>query len=387
MTPAPEHPAPGAVPVGQRHSAHPGPGRPVPAEGTRAIAWETTTAITRNGFSAMSLLAADRPLNEIHDAMLLDLDGVVYIGPRAVPAAPEAVGKARAAGARVAFVTNNAGRTPARIAEHLTELGVGAAPEDVVTSAEAAARLVGEHHPAGSDVLVVGDTALRQAVRRMGLRPVSVDSPSVVAVVQGYSRHMTRDLLDQGTVAVRRGAFYVASNNDATAPSEWGLTPGNGSFVRVIANATGVEPVVAGKPMRPLHEEGILRTGARNPLIVGDRLDTDIEGATAHGAAGMLVLTGVATPMDALAAPEHQRPSYLAWDLSGMNHTHPAVVREGDRTRCAGWTVTVTGGAPRIEGTGDRLDGLRALCVAVWADRSADPSGPAAREALSRLGW
>lgn len=335
----------------------------------------------------MSLLFTERPLNEIHDAMLLDLDGVVYIGSRAVPAAPEAVGKARAAGARVAFVTNNAGRTPARIAEHLTDLGVTASPEDVVTSAEAAARLVGERHPRGSQVLVVGDTALRQAVRRMGMRPVSVDNESVVAVVQGYSRQMARDLLDQGTLAVRRGAFYVATNGDATAPSEWGITPGNGSFVQVIVNATGVEPVIAGKPMRPLHEEGILRTGARNPLIVGDRLDTDIEGATVHGAAGLLVLSGVSTPLDLLSAPEHQRPRYLAWDLSGMNHTHPKVSREGERTHCNGWTVTVTDGVPRLEGSGDRLDGLRALCVAVWADPAVDPSGTAAREALALLGW
>ncbi|WP_159943743.1 MULTISPECIES: HAD-IIA family hydrolase [unclassified Nocardiopsis] len=335
----------------------------------------------------MPLLSADRPLNEVHDAMLLDLDGVVYIGPRAVPAAPEAVGKARAAGARVAFVTNNAGRTPARIAEHLTEIGVSAAPEDVVTSAEAAARLIGERYPRGSEVLVVGDTALRQAVRRMGLRPVSVDSASVVAVVQGYARTLSRDLLDQGALAVRRGAFYVASNADATAPSAWGITPGNGSFVRVIAHATGVEPVIAGKPMLPLHREGILRTGARNPLIVGDRLDTDIEGATAHGAAGLLVLSGVTTPLEALAAPEHQRPRYLAWDLSGMNQTHPAVVREGNRTRCNGWTVTVADGAPRLEGSGERLDGLRALCAAVWENGSVDPAGAAAREALTVLGW
>jgi len=335
----------------------------------------------------MALLAADRPLNTLYDAMLLDLDGVVYIGPDAVPSAPEAVGKARAAGAKVAFVTNNAGRTPARIAEHLTQLGVAATPEDVVTSAEAAARLVSERHPAGSDVLVVGDTGLRQAVRKMGLRPVTVASDTVVAVVQGYARGMTRDLLDQGTLAVSRGALYVASNTDATAPTEWGVTPANGSFVRVIAHATGVEPVVAGKPMRPLHEEGIRRTGARNPLIVGDRLDTDIEGATVHGAASLLVLSGVVTPADAVAAPEHQRPSYLAWDVSGMNDAHPAVERSGNRTSCRGWTVTVTDGAPSIEGSGDRLDGLRALCGAVWADDTVDPAGPAARGVLAHLGW
>ncbi|MFE9246294.1 HAD-IIA family hydrolase [Nocardiopsis sp. NPDC006938] len=339
----------------------------------------------------MSLQAADRPLNELHDAMLLDLDGVVYIGPAAVPAAPEAVGKARAAGARVAFVTNNAGRTPARIAEHLTQLGVPATPDDVVTSAEAAARLVSSRFPAGSEVLVVGDTGLRQAVRRMGLRPVTVASDEVVAVVQGYSRSMSRDLLDQGTLAVSRGALYVASNSDATAPTEWGVTPANGSFVRVIAHATGVEPIVAGKPQRPLHEEGMLRTGASNPLIVGDRLDTDIEGATVHGAAGLLVLSGVATARDALAAPLHQRPRYLAWNVSGMNEAHPGPVRrvDGDtaRTECGGWTVTASRGAVRISGSGDRLDGLRALCAAVWADETIDPAGTSSTEALAALGW
>ncbi|MGW9351783.1 Haloacid Dehalogenase Superfamily Class (subfamily) IIA [Nocardiopsis flavescens] len=335
----------------------------------------------------MSLLAAERPLSTIHDAMLLDLDGVVYIGPNAVPAAPEAVDKARAAGARVAFVTNNAGRTPARIAEHLTQLGVNATPQDVVTSAEAAARLVSERHPQGSQVLVVGDTGLRQAVRRMGLVPVTVAGDSVVAVVQGYSRSMSRDLLDQGSLAVSRGALYVASNDDATAPTEWGVTPANGSFVRVISHATGVEPIIAGKPMRPLHEEGMRRTGARDPLIVGDRLDTDIEGAIVHGAAGLLVLSGVATPQDVLAAPEHRRPNYLSWDVSGMNDTHPGVDRIDGGTRCGGWTVTRTADGPIAEGSGDRLDGLRALCTAVWEDPETDPAGPAARAALAALGW
>lgn len=319
--------------------------------------------------------------------MLLDLDGVVYIGAHAVPAAPEAVAKARTAGAGVVFVTNNAGRTPARIAEHLTDLGVEAAPEDVVTSAEAAARLVAEHYPKGSDVLVVGDTGLRQAIHRAGMRPVTVASDSVVAVVQGYSQSMTRDLLNQGALAVSRGAFYVAGNADATAPAEQGIIPGNGSFVQVIRHATGVEPVIAGKPMRPLHEEGIRRTGARNPLIIGDRLDTDIESAVTHNATGMLVLSGVATPLDALAAPEHQRPHYLAWDVSGMNTTHPVVNREGTRTHCRGWTVDVEGDTVTLTGTGEQLDGLRALCSALWSTPTVDPTGPAARHALHHLGW
>lgn len=335
----------------------------------------------------MTLRSSERPLNELHDAMLLDLDGVVYVGPCAVQAAPEAISKARAAGTRVAFVTNNAGRTPGRIADHLQELGIEAAPRDVVTSADAAARLIAERYPEGSEVLVIGDTGLRQAVHQFGMRPVTVDSESVIAVAQGYSRSMARDLLDQGVLAVARGAFYVASNADATTPGESGIAPGNGAFIQVIQHATGVEPAVAGKPMRPLHQEGILRTDAHSPLIVGDRLDTDIEGAITHGAAGMLVLSGVATPADVLAAPEHQRPRYLAWDVSGMNEAHPAVEREGTTVRCQGWTVVVDGSHVALSGSGERLDGLRALCTAVWENPAADPAEPSAREALARLGW
>lgn len=340
-----------------------------------------------NGSASMTLCASERPLNELHDAMLLDLDGVVYVGRHSVRAAPEAISEARAAGARVAFVTNNAGRTPGRIADHLNELGVEAVPQDVVTSAEAAARLIAERYPEGSEVLVIGDTGLRQAVHRSGMRPVTVDSESVVAVAQGYSRSMARDLLDQGVLAVARGAFYVASNTDATTPSEWGIAPANGAFVQVIRHATGVEPVVAGKPMRPLHQEGMLRTGAHDPLIVGDRLDTDIEGAVTHGAAGMLVLSGVATPADALAAPAHQRPRYLARDVSGMNEIHPAVEREGMTARCQGWTVTVDDSGVELSGSGEPLDGLRTLCTAVWENPGTDPGGASVREALARLGW
>lgn len=368
------HPAPAGPPVGP-------PGQYLP------ITWAASPATTRNGALPMPLRACEHPLHEVHDAMLLDLDGVVYVGSQAVPAAPEAINKARTAGARVAFVTNNAGRTPGRIADHLTDLGVEATPQDVVTSAEAAARLVAERHPEGSHVLVLGDIGLRQAVHRFGMRPVTVDSEAVVAVVQGYSRSMSRDLLDQGTLAVARGVFYVASNTDATAPSEWGNTPANGAFVQVVRHATGVDPVVAGKPMRPLHREGILRTGACDPLVVGDRLDTDVEGALAHGAAGMLVLSGVATPAEALAAPEHRRPHYLAWDVSGMNEPHPAVERRGTRTRCRGWAVTVDGPRLEMSGTGERLDGLRALCGAVWDHPAVDPAGVDVREALARLGW
>jgi len=322
----------------------------------------------------MTLQTATRPLNALYDTALLDLDGVVYVGARAVPAAPEAVAKARASGMGVAFVTNNASRTPSSIAERLTALGVEATARDVVTSAEAAARLLAERFPAGSPVLVVGDTGLRLALIRRGLRPVTLAADGPVAVVQGHTPRLSHDLVSQGALAVARGALFVAANNDATAPVEDGIIPGNGSFARVIAHATGVEPVVAGKPMKPLHDEGVLRTGAENPLVVGDRLDTDVQGAVARGAASMLVLSGVTGPHELVAAPEGLRPDYIAWDLAGLNEAHPEP---------RGWRASVRDGRVELSGSGDRLHGLRAVCSAAWRQ-----DGPVdAEAALARLGW
>ncbi|MBB6348522.1 HAD superfamily hydrolase (TIGR01450 family) [Nonomuraea muscovyensis] len=298
-----------------------------------------------------------------YDTLLLDLDGVVYLGRHAVPGAPEALEAARGRGARLAYVTNNASRTPAAIAAHLRELGVPAGAADVVTSAQAAARVVAERVPPGSNVLVVGGTGLRLAVRDRGLRPVSTALEAPAAVVQGIAPGLSYGLLAEGALAVRQGALFVASNRDGTMPTDRGELPGNGSMVRVIAAATGVEPVYAGKPDPPLHRESVLRTGARRPLVVGDRLDTDIEGAMKAGVDGLVVLTGVATPLDLLtAAPEH-RPTYLAEGLSALLEPYPEV-REG---ACGGWRARWVDDVLRLEGDGSRIDGLRAACDAAWA--------------------
>ena len=115
----------------------------------------------------------------------------------------------------------------------------------------------------------------------------------------------------------------MASNADLTLPSSRGNQPGNGSFMQVIATATGVKPLVAGKPEPPLHHESVLRTGAKHPLVVGDRLDTDIESAVRVDADSLLVLTGVTSPAEAILAPPAQRPTYLAEDLSGLLEPHP----------------------------------------------------------------
>ncbi|MEU9024509.1 HAD-IIA family hydrolase [Actinomadura sp. NPDC048394] len=320
-----------------------------------------------------------RPLSEAYDVALLDLDGVVYVGQRSVPAAADSLAKARAAGQRLAFVTNNASRTPSAVAALLNHVGVPAQADDVVTSAQAAARLLAERLPAGSEVLVVGGMGLRHALYARGLRPVSVASGRPPAVVQGYDPRLSYGLLSEGAQAVSMGALFVGSNRDLTIPGGGGpLHPGNGALLRVISAATGVEPIVTGKPERPLHHESILRTGAERPLVVGDRLDTDIEGAHNGGADSLLVFTGVTGHLQALTAPPEHRPTYLAHDLTGLLVPHPEVARDGGRHSCGGWTVTRDGDRFDVTGSGEPYDGLRALASAAWQD-----AAPPAAEALS----
>lgn len=331
------------------------------------------------------LRGSRQPLCAAYDVALLDLDGVIYLGGAAVHGAPEALAEARAAGLRQAFVTNNASRTPSAVAAHLTGLGIPAHSADVVTSAQAAARLLAERLPPGAAVLVSGGTSLRVAVRERGFRPVSLASDRPAAVVQGYAPDLSYSLLAEAALAVQAGAWFVVSNADATLPTRRGRQPGNGALAQVIAAATGVRPAVAGKPELPLHAEAVARSGARNPLVVGDRLDTDIEGAVRAGVDSLLVFTGVSRPLDAVLAPPRQRPSYLAADLSGLLAPHPRVRADGPRHSCGGWHATCRGGELSLDGEGGALDGLRALCAAVWS------SGPVAAETvaplLSELGW
>ena len=308
------------------------------------------------------------PLVTRYDAALLDLDGVLYVGPDAVPGAPEAVAEARASGMRVAFVTNNASRTPEVVAAHLTAVGIAAAARDVVTSAQAAAAVVAAAVAAGSPVLVIGGDGLDAALVEQGLRPVRSLSEAPLAVVQGFSPDVDWRLLAEGTYAVRAGLPWFASNLDATVPTARGLAPGNGALVGVITAATGKRPVAAGKPEAPLHQEAVRRTGARRPIVVGDRLDTDIEGANRAAAPSLLVLTGVTTARDVMLAEPQQRPTFIAWDVwSGLVEPHPPVLGSPlDGFSCGGWVCTSTDGGLCLTGDGAALDGLRAACLATW---------------------
>ncbi|WP_241386941.1 HAD-IIA family hydrolase [Rhodococcus sp. CH91] len=306
----------------------------------------------------------DDTLRRIYDVLLLDLDGTVYRGAEPVPGAREAL---TAGGETVLYVTNNASRRPSEVALHLRELGFPADDSSVVTSSQSAARLLAEQLPAGAPVLVVGTDALAEEVAGVGLVPVRSADADPVAVVQGHSPDTGWAMLAEATLAVRAGAAWVATNVDSTLPTERGLVLGNGSMVAAVRNATGATPIVAGKPAAPLLEDAIRRGGARRPLVVGDRLDTDIEGAGAVGADSLLVLTGVSTVDDLLRAPAHQRPTYIASSLTCLD-------RPAAQLRVAPdpfWDVTVADGDLHLAATRpavDPMQALRGLLDIAWAN-------------------
>ena len=323
------------------------------------------------------LKPCETPLWDHYDVAMLDLDGVVYIGPHAVPGAPEHLGKARAAGMHLAYVTNNAARPPAVVAEHLVELGIPVEAADVVNSAQAAATLLSQQLPAGSPVYVIGGEGLFVALEEAALRPVQAIEEKPVAVVSGYHPDLLWRTVIDGAILVRRGLPWTATNTDLTVPTPQGPGPGNGVIVDAVARFAEREPVVAGKPKPPLFEETLRRVGGKHPLVVGDRLDTDIEGAVSTGYDSLLVLTGVTGLEQLVRAGAGRRPTYLSTDLAGLGRPHAVPAVDGARVTLGGWTATVDGGCLRVQGDGDADDWWRAAAVAAWrhldeTDRPAD---------------
>jgi glycerol-1-phosphatase len=331
-------------------------------------------------------------LADRHDLLIFDLDGVVYLGSSPITGAADAINAVGRTGRAVAFATNNASRRADEVAQLLRSLGVDAGLDQVVTSAQAAASLLAGRLPAGSRVLIVGAPALAGEVEAVGLAAVTRADDRPVAVVQGYGPQVGWPDLAEACVAIHSGALWVATNLDPTLPSPRGPLPGNGSLVAALATAVGRRPdAVVGKPEPELFRTTMARQHSRDPLVVGDRLDTDIEGAARAGMASLLVLTGVACAGDVLAAPDGRRPTYLAADLGGLS-TEVDRVRvpdwDGERARSGDWCVTVEQGRLRLRGSGAPVDALRALVGAAWSNpqwTEVVPDGDPARAVLTSL--
>ena len=258
-------------------------------------------------------------LCDAHDVVFFDLDGVIYIGPHAVTHAPEVLSELRSRGIGCCFVTNNASRTPAQVAEHLTELGIPASASEVVTGSQAGAGLMSSFVEPGSKVLAIGGPGVAEALAERGFLPVFSNDDEPTAVMQGFGPQLSWSDLAEAAFALRRQIPWVATNMDSTFPTPRGLAPGNGSLVMALVHATGRRPdAVAGKPERSLFDEAVLRTGSTRGLMVGDRLDTDIAGGNRAGMQTLLVFTGVCTAEEAGSALGDEIPSYVGDDLRSL---------------------------------------------------------------------
>jgi glycerol 3-phosphatase-2 len=315
-----------------------------------------------------SLLASEVPLVADHDLVMLDLDGVVYRGAQAVPGAVETLEQVRAAGRDTSYLTNNASRTAADVATHLRALGIEATDAEVVTAGEAIAQLVAKAVPAGSTVLVVGGPGLVRPLEAFGLRCTGSADDGPAAVVQGFHPDVGWRDLAEASYAVAAGVPWFASNADLTVPTGRGTAPGNGSLIETVGRATGAAPLVAGKPEPGIFAAALERTGATHPIMVGDRVDTDIVGAVRLGIDTLHVLTGIHGLAHLVQLPPAERPLFVGSDLRSLLVPHPTVQVGVDRSVCADAEAVADGAfIDVVRGTPGSLSAIRAVVTLAWS--------------------
>lgn len=301
------------------------------------------------------------------DVLLLDLDGVVYRGSSAVPHAVEVLRAVEGRGTRLGYITNNASRRAGVVAEQLRGFGLPCDEDQVVTSPQAAVRLLADRLRPAARVLVIGGDGLSSVVEAAGFEVVSSADDRPDAVVQGFSPELGwRDLAEASFALADEGVLWVATNTDWTLPVERGIAPGNGTLVSAVHAAVGRLPIVAGKPETPLFETAVARFGSHAPFFVGDRLDTDIAGAVAARMPSAFVLTGIDGPKELLAAPAKSRPGYVLADLRGLLEPYPETKRKRDGFAVGEALVRINGTTIEILREGKPIDLVRAACAAVW---------------------
>ncbi len=299
------------------------------------------------------------------DAIYFDLDGVLYRGLSAVDGAAEAVRNILEAGCGVAFVTNNASRTPDEVASHLMELGIPAKASEVITSSQVAVEILQQYVQPGERVFVVGGDGVEQALTAVGY-VASRDSHGCVAVVQGFGPAVSWRDLAQASYLIQGGATWIATNLDSTFPTASGIAPGNGSLVDAVRNAVGRDPDgVGGKPDRSMIDRTMAAVPGDRPLLVGDRYDTDIAAGIAVGIPTMLVLSGVTQILDVWSAS--LRADYLCESVQGLIHTYVDSTISGEDYVCGGARATFVALDMCVRSTGGTwLERLRAADSLKW---------------------
>ena len=306
-------------------------------------------------------------LIEEFDSLLLDLDGVVYRGKNSVAGAVDAIRQAKDLGKKVGYITNNAARTPEQIAQQLVDFGIEVLPAEIIGSAEAAAKLLASKLSSGK-VLVVGGEGLRAEVIKLGFEVVDSASDKPVAVLQGFSPSVGWPQLTEAAFAIQAGAIWIATNQDWTIPLERGIAPGNGTLVGAVHTAVGILPEFAGKPFRPIFDAALKQLGVRNPLVIGDRLDTDIKGAIGAGLSSACVMSGIAGKKELLGARSDERPNYIISDLGSLFNDYPKAQLGKDTCRFGSSEVAIVGDRLLlVSGNPADIDTIRAATNLVWS--------------------
>ncbi len=313
-----------------------------------------------------------------YDAALFDLDGVIYLGPVAVPSAPATMDALAADGKAVMYVTNNAARSADTVVKQLVSLGLRAGPDNVLTSAQVAAIGLAEVLPAGAKVLVAGSASLAGLITEAGLAAVNSAEDDPVAVLQGYDPVLAWPLLDEVCLAIARGALWFATNDDASRPTDRGLVPGAGAMIAAVATAIGGSPTTFGKPHRPMMAEAVRRTGARRPLFVGDRIDTDIVGANNAGMDSLMVFSGAHGKAQLVTAKPGERPTQIGPDVSALLEPVRTHLASRDEATCNGQRAVPDDSRIRLAtvpaGLAEQYDALWAVAGLAWAAPFLDPT-------------
>ena len=244
------------------------------------------------------------------DALVFDLDGVVYRGDSIIPGAPEAIKRVRQRGQRAVFATNNATRTPASYAAKLGRMGIPATPDEIVTSAWVLTEEIAERGWSDRSAFLIGTDVLRDALAQTGLRLLDGDeAKNADIVISSGDPYFTYDKLRTAGFALHAGAEFLATNADATFPSSHGIWPGAGSLLAAVETVAGRRAEVMGKPHRPMMEAiGRRLSGCTKIGMVGDQPATDLAGARAMGWTTILVLSGVTQEAEVPTledAPDH----------------------------------------------------------------------------------
>ncbi|MDR1853137.1 MAG: HAD-IIA family hydrolase [Propionibacteriaceae bacterium] len=310
-------------------------------------------------------------LIDAYDAALFDLDGVIYLGPLAVPGAVDGIAELEARKVPIMYVTNNAAPTAESVVEKLDALGYPARYEQVLTSAQVAARYLPEELELGSKILIAGSPNLAEVMRQAGYEPVYSADDQPQAVIQGYFQQMPWPMLDEACLAIERGAKWYACNDDTNRPTDRGTVPGVGGMIAVLTTALGGKPKTFGKPFRPMMDEAARRAGATRPIFVGDRLDTDIEGANNAGIDSLLVFSGVHGKRDLVNAKRKYRPTHIGRDVRALTQPARELTLVGGSARCGNQSARVEGERIVIDsspvGYEQQLDALWAVANLAWA--------------------